>query len=272
MVRYPQQTKSLVEMVWLRAKQKQGQIDQKVLESTIRAKIGLPGINRSVTQQDITVIETYHPGIAQNVLNWCADISQLRVEEKGSITYHTHWFILIKRLSLPSLVIAGLLTWVIAIIFGNLPYSFGLALLTLFGIVTIGMMGWWMYRYLDWQNDCYVITRDEVQDIQKKPLSNEQKRAAPLENINSVDFQRIGIIGILLNIGTVSIHIGEDTFTFDNVYDPAEVQSELFKKLGEKNFMEKKAALDAEQERMAEWISAYHRVVEAERKGKTPGS
>ena len=121
---------------------------------------------------------------------------------------------------------------------------------------------WWLYQYLDWHNDVYLITPDQVVDVNKKPLGREERQAAPLKNILSIEYKRLGIIGLLLNFGTVYIRVGDQTLTFDDVFNPSEVQRELFHRLAAKNFAEKQAGSRSERQRMADWIAAYHRVTQ----------
>jgi hypothetical protein len=28
---------------------------------------------------------------------------------------------------------------------------------------------WWLYRYVDWRNDIYIVTLDSILDIERKP-------------------------------------------------------------------------------------------------------
>ena len=56
---------------------------------------------------------------------------------------------------------------------------------------------------MDWHNDIYLITPDQVVDVNKKPLGHEERQAAPLKNILGIEYKRLGIIGLLLNFGTV---------------------------------------------------------------------
>ena len=66
----------------------------------------------------------------------------------------------------------------------------------------------------------------------------------------------VGLIGLILNFGTVTILIGTEKLTFDQVYNPSEVQREIFNR-----FMEvTRHAQMAEQQRMADWIEAYRAI------------
>ena len=76
-------------------------------------------------------------------------------------------------------------------------------------LVGLGIFLWWLYNYLDWHNDIYLITNEQVVDVNRKPLGKEERRAALIRNILSVEYKRMGVIGLLLNFGTVFIRVGE---------------------------------------------------------------
>jgi hypothetical protein len=272
LVRDPQQVRALVELLWSFIKGRQAQTDKQNLENIIRVKIGLAAPPQPGKKPVPPVIQSAHPGAMKQILNWIADFLRLRMEKDGVITYRTHWFVLLRRIFLPTLVLVIWGLGVVGLVFGKLtqiPLTVGLMIALILSPI---LMGWWLYQYIDWRNDYFLVTQDQVLDVYKKPLGSESRHAALLKNINSIDFHRIGIIGVLLNMGTVDIRVGEDTLAFYNLYNPAEVQRELFKRLAEKDYREKQAAIDAERQRAVEWISAYHRVIEGERKKKTHDS
>ncbi len=122
-------------------------------------------------------------------------------------------------------------------------------------ITAIGI--WWFYQYLDWRNDQYIITPDQLIDVYRKPLGTEDRRAAPLENIQSIRYQRIGIPGLLFNFGTVFVKVGSEDFTFNNVYHPLEVQQTLFAYLERADLIEKRATLAEQQRQMLDWMDTY---------------
>ena len=188
--------------------------------------------------------------------------------EKGEITiYRKHWFILLGKIWLPSLLLLGLLGLTIFRLLNHLTFLSINAFLGL--IILTGLMigGWWIYNFIDWQNDQFVVTPEQLVDVDKKPLGNEERRAAPLKNVLSIEFERLGIIGLILNYGTVYIKVGETTLTFDHVFNPAEVQRDLFKRLAIRDQKEKQSQKMANQEHVADWIAAYHRLVEENKNG-----
>lgn len=181
----------------------------------------------------------------------------LRYETGGTVTFRMHWFILLQKIFLPSLILSGLL---LAFIYNMLNRFEVLSIQATCGIVfLLGsiVFGWWLYQYLDWHNDIYLITPDQIIDVNKKPLGREDRNAMPILNILSIEYERLGIIGLLLNFGTVYIRVGDQKLTFDNVYNPASIQRELFHSLAKKKFEDRNKKADEDRKRMADWIATY---------------
>jgi hypothetical protein len=126
------------------------------------------------------------------------------------------------------------------------------------------MFLWYVYEYLDWHNDIYQVTPEQIIDLEKKPLGREEKRAAPLENILSIEYERLGIMGLLFNFGTVTINVGTAQFTFDYVFNPLQVQKDLFNRLEERTAQKKLQERLAERERVSEWFATYDEITHPE--------
>ena len=199
--------------------------------------------------------------------NFLSDMLSLRVEADGVISYRTHWWILIKRTFLPALFNAVLWVFLIAVLTRSilLPVRDGLVVFVALGPI---LFLWWLYQFIDWYNDRYIITRDTLVDVFRKPLGIEQKRTAPIKNILSVDFERLGLIGLLLDFGTVFIRIGEETFTFNNVNHPSDVQREIFQRFTDIKVAEEDRAQQKIDDQLAEWISEYHRQLQERAAGE----
>ena len=75
---------------------------------------------------------------------------------------------------------------------------------------------------------------------------------------------------LILNYGTVILRVGEARLTFDDVYDPSEVQRELFKRMADREYRERVAQSKSERERFAAWLEAYHRVVNPDDTAENP--
>lgn len=196
-----------------------------------------------------------------------ATFFRLRSEENGIITYRTHWFILLKKVLTPTLLLILLFLLFIFAAFGIFTIFKLINLIVFEAVSSIFILAWWFYQYFDWRNDRYIITRDQIVDINKKPLGHEDKRAAPIKNIQTVEYKRKGLISIILNFGTVFIRVGDTTFTFDYVYNPSETQSEIFSRYQKYLGDQKQRDQDNLRQEMSDWIEIYHRVVQ---NGGTP--
>jgi membrane protein YdbS with pleckstrin-like domain len=238
-------------------------------EDTIRERLGYgrrktDPFDEKTEEMDAEMPSTVKPGI---LTAWLSSIFQLRSEENGIITYHTHWFILLRKIGLPTLVFILLfLSFLLNVARIFTPLTLSQHLLAMI-VLSFFVLLWWLYQYWDWRNDRYIVTQDQVIDIFKKPLGQEQKRAAPIKNIQTVEFEQLGIISLLLNYGTVFIRVGDTTFTFDYVYNPSAAQSEIFERYREFNQKQVEKERERMRQEMADWIEIYHQVVQ---RGGTP--
>jgi hypothetical protein len=111
---------------------------------------------------------------------------------------------------------------------------------------------------MDWSNDQYQVTPEQIVDLDKKPFGTQSRNAAQLENILGTEYQRIGILGEIFNYGTVYITVGGSKLAFENVIDPASVQSDIDRRREARQAKQAAAKVAAERERMAEWLATYH--------------
>jgi uncharacterized membrane protein YdbT with pleckstrin-like domain len=176
--------------------------------------------------------------------------------------YHTHWIMLLKRTLFPSLLILSIVLLVFFFYSNSPSFLSNKLVFVLTGLVFICTCLWWLYQFIDWENDQYHITPDQVIDIYRKPFGTEDRRTASILNIQSIRFERKGILGLLLNFGSVFIRVGDEELTFNNVPDPARIQDKLFAVLEKLLDRMKSSELTEQQLRMAEWIDAYHQARE----------
>ena len=196
---------------------------------------------------------------------------QTRLEEGTTITYRKHLFILFTKTWAPALLTFVMTTATIYFFFqsviGRLKSPTPLTILFL-GTLAVGVPAlWWLYNFVDWRNDIYRITADRIIDSERKPLGDEISKSAPLENILSMDYERLGLLGVLLNFGNVVINVGaENKFIFYGIHDPARAQSDIFNHII--ILRRRKQLTDASQEweRVSDWLAAYHRQSEEMRK------
>ena len=55
-------------------------------------------------------------------------------------------------------------------------------------------------EYVDWSNDIFQVTPDQIMDIDKTPLGQVTSDIAALENILSIEHKRIGILQLFFNL------------------------------------------------------------------------
>lgn len=144
------------------------------------------------------------------------------------IVYRTHWTILFSKVFIPVLLLMSHLLLYLFLTANHSDIIENGIFNSILLINSIGLLIWAFYRFSDWRNDVYIITEDQLIDIDQRPFGMEEKRAAPIKNIQSIRYKRNGIFGLLFNFGTVYTRIGDEEFTFDNVHRPAEVQEALF--------------------------------------------
>jgi hypothetical protein len=183
---------------------------------------------------------------------------KMRYVQSGVITYRKHILILLQKTILPLLAFLLFLTTVIYYIirwmqdgaaFIN-PLIFTLLAIPAFFAVLI----WLGYHFVDWQNDIYQLTSDQILDIEKKPLGEESKKTGLLKDIQSIEHERENIIGIIFNFGTVTITVGQTRFYFYNVYNPDQVHQDIANARETLNRKNRAAEATRERERIVQWL------------------
>lgn len=259
-IAYPDAVIQLLTEQWERAKRQLSLEDREEMEILLRQKI-IP--DESGTEPEPQLADFSGSTTIKNgwLINLLAAFFGMRAEDEHIITYRTHWFILMRKIGLPSLMLVIFLSFLSFLPGFSSPGWITNPLLLLTTGLSIISALCWIYQFVDWRNDCYLITKDSLVDINRKPLGLEDRRTAPIKNIQTVEYKRNGIMGILLNFGTVFIRIGDTEFTFDNVHNPSLVQKEIFDRYNTLMSLEKKKQLQAERKRMAAWMEAYHHVI-----------
>jgi hypothetical protein len=251
----------MVEEYWGRTKNEQQEVQRAVLRESLRKKINPPPPEGQAAPAAVAAAKSVSKktsnatGLQPVTFEY---FLKTHWEVGGVVTYRKHLFILAARSVLPlgtfALAVFLFSYW----LFNGGVLTIGLTALVLlaFGVIFL----WWTYNYVEWANDLYIITPEQIVDIYRKPLGMENRQSAPLENILSVSYVRQGIFGILFNFGTVKIAVGEINLDFHNVFNPTGVQQEVVRRMNLRIARKKEADTLAERERMAEWLAAYHTV------------
>ncbi len=272
-VSHPHHASRLVEEYWGRTKERNLSAEKEAMKDAIRRRLDLPVQAKQAAAPEPQPQDFYRlrrPGVFQLFL---ANFFKLRLEDGETITYRKHGFVLWQKIWLPTMIILVLFAWwlgrIIALLVNANPADPLIAiqndrlvvdtLVMALPIVSIPFHLWWVYEYVDWTNDIFQVTPDQIIDIDKKPFGTAERRAAALENILSTEYQRIGLLGNIFNFGTVYIVVGGTKLEFQDVYDPATVQSDIDRRRMARVAAKAAAQAALERERMAEWLVTYHR-------------
>ena len=268
-VAHPFEAARLVEEHWTRSKRSASQAEREAMRDVLRQKMGQPVIMRA--EEAPPAEKTISPSLyRRSILRVIGEKwFNLRVEEGGTIIYRKHWFVLLQQTWQPAVLLLLIAGGMLARL-TRLAQTPGVQLfnpgkvpvidttMLVLPTLLIPVILWWIYQYLDWRNDIFVVTSDQILDIDKKPFGSETRRAAPLENILSTEAERVGVAGYLLNFGTVYITIGGASLDFQDVRDPSAVQADIDRRRETRAAQKRDMETAAERERMSDWLVAYH--------------
>jgi hypothetical protein len=268
-VSHPYEAAHMVEEQWTRTKHSATRMEKEAMRNVLRQKMGLTVETKPdpPTQPDVQASPTFYRKSILKVIgaNWF----KLRQENGGTVTYRKHLYVLWRQIWQPTLLIFLIIMGIIArlITLVRTPgeklfdFSNGFKMDTIVAslpIVLIPLVIWWIYQYVDWSNDIYQVTPDQILDIDKKPFGTEERRAAPLENILSTQAHRYGLTGYFLNFGTVEITVGGTHLDFVDVLDPVGVQADIDRRREARIKQKRDLEASAERERMSDWLVAYY--------------
>lgn len=181
----------------------------------------------------------------------------LRSEQGDTITWRKHWIALLGAIVLPSLLILAATGAAILLIAQGPTHP--IPILIGYGTLMVFLFLWWLWRFADWQNDIYQVTSTRIIDVERLPFFlRETRREASLSRIQNIALEIPGILGKLLNYGSVKIETaGGEAFTFDHVKDPRGVQTEIFRRV--EAFQRRQRQEEAERRRseLLDWFSVY---------------
>jgi CRP-like cAMP-binding protein len=268
-VSHPYQAAHMVEELWGRSKQGATRAEKEAVRNMLRKKLGLP-VSESKpanvpAEPKMNPPSLYKPSLIKAVAsNWF----KLRTEEGGTITYRKHWYVLWQQVWQPTLLfllmVGGVIARIITIIkspdltFFTSNGAHVDSILLMLVLFMLPLSIWWGWQYVDWSNDIYQVTSDQILDLDRKPFGKEQRSAAPLENILGTEYKRIGIPGVLLNFGTVVITVGGTKFEFKDVMDPPGVQADIDRRRATRMAKKKEAEGAADRDRFTDWLAVYH--------------
>ena len=249
----------LIESFWSKSKHVDLELDAREIRKALREKFGKSA--DEVTSEELENeygIDNEMPQVEIGFLEWLfSDFLKVRYEMGGSITYRKHWIILLKKVFLSLLGMVISVGFIIALVTRNITginYEMAITLASFLMLASFLII---IYQYVDWRNDIFQLTPNQVIDLDRKPFGRESRRAAPLENILSIEYERRGIIPMLFNFGTVYITVGNTQLTFNNVHQPSKVQQDIFSRIGEHTQEKEDRQILQERDRIAQWFKVF---------------
>lgn len=191
---------------------------------------------------------------------------KVRFQEGNVITYRKHYLLLIHHAG-----VAFLLTLLSIFGLGWAIIARQQLMVLILIILFLGTFAWLVYGYMDWSNDIYRLTPEQIMDIEKKPLGREHKKTS---NLDAPDFRvehvRKNIINIIFNYGNVVVNVGQTQFTFDGVYNPDQVHQDVANYRAALQRKKQEDDNKRDREKMLDWLIAYYSQVEKLEKPENP--
>jgi len=272
-VRHPKQAGAMIEEYWNRTKQVARKSDEEAFKAAIRAKLGIqlpaakpaPPTASPPPSPAAKPSSPPRPALFSGLKKRLGDAFNARYETGAVITYRKHPYVLFRDTWPQLLIIVALLT---IVPLGKLFFVWNLQVwqVSIIGFLLAATAGWWYYGYVDWANDLYQVTSEQIIDLYKEPWGKEDRKSAPLESILGINYERNGILGMLFNFGTVYIQVGGAKFDFEDVLNPPAVQQDIASRVIARQQKKREGDAAGERERMIEWMAWYHRTVEEARK------
>lgn len=252
----PYQVNALLQDMLGRTAEQQKKTEEETMTKAIMRELGLLEEPKKPPQTEPEMPPAQPLSMPLLVLS---SLFQLRTVQGDAIVYRKHWFILLQQAWRPTLAMLFLIALGIANLLFNTPENNMWAYFAIILFFFLVALGWWIWEFIDWSNDRFELTPSQIIDVDKKPLGDENRKTAKLEDILSIEYQREGIIGLLLNFGTVFIRVGTETFTFNHVSNPSVVQQEIEQRRQERLSQNRENEIKGERERMAKWMAIYHK-------------
>jgi uncharacterized membrane protein YdbT with pleckstrin-like domain len=230
------------------------------LEDHFQASPAFSRIDESVPEADDEPVDS--PGWFGRLVGQIRSYMGPRVVEGNTITYRKHYFTVLGRLLLPTMI--GLFAFAAMVLIESFPVAMGLLALVVLCFL------WLVWRFEDWRNDKFQLTDRYVIDVDRKPFGfGESRKQAELGNVQNVNAERPGLLASLFNFGYVYIETAGAAadITFERVSNPNQIQADIFK--GREEFRSRQREREGEQRRkeLAILVDVYQ---QAQEQGRLP--
>ena len=262
-VNHPYQAAALIEEYWRRSQETSRTLENKEMRQALRSRL-VPGQSQNAPLPGIIAKPPPKKNVIFRGQRSFANLFRLRFEEKTIVTYRKHIFVMFQQTLIPGLIMMALIGLLLFDLFqpefsfSNITTAEAGGLIFIWFLLFLGSFLWWLYQYIDWSNDIFQVTPDQIMDIDKTPLGEVQSDVASLDNILSIEYERKGILELAFNYGYVMITVGGGKqMVFENVYNPSAVQEDIERRRLEKISQKEQERTKADREHIADWFAAY---------------
>ena len=261
-VDHPYQAAALIDQYWKRSKDTSRRMETEEINNALRTRL-LGEQTKPAETRGVVVLPKAQKNPYEDQ-GGLINLFRLRFENQTTVTYRKHIFVLLEqtwKAGLILFILLVVLSYEILIPSNKITSFFtadaGLISL-IWAILFFAALVWGIYEYVDWSNDIFQVTPDQIMDIDKTPLGQMTSDIASLDNILSIEYKRVGLLELLFNFGTVFITIGGGKeMAFENVYNPSAVQEDIERRRLERITKKEQETIKAERERTADWFAAY---------------
>ena len=270
-VSHPDQAAHMIEEYWYRTKDVASGLEKDAMKNAIRKRLGLPIPTKPDPFYVPPAPPEPRPQTTSAILKFLgAHTLKLRYEMGDHVIYRKHWVVLFIQARTAVLGTLGTLLLLVYRLF-QLVFDSSQSLIThnggfpidtwvvVFFLSFFPFVVWFVYEVLDWSNDKFEVTNEQIIDIDRTPWGKESRNAAQLENILGTNYVRNGFWANIFNFGTVYITVGGSKLAFEDVMDPAAVQSDIDRRRMARSAKQNEAKISVERDRMAEWLATYHK-------------
>ncbi len=213
-------------------------------------------------------------------------LPRFEIRENGRVIWRKHWFNLLQRTGIQFLLFLLSFYLVLSFALAYATAGLGVRPLRLPPVTWVGFQGWlffvllvlgiaavlwFIYQYVDWQNDIYILTDNEVIDVERKLavypfffFYTEVRRQASLANVQYADLRIPTPVAMVFNYGDVIVQTAgaEGTLDFVFVGNPRRVHAEILRRLTAYRERQQQQEFQERWGDMAQWFETYRDVLE----------
>jgi CRP-like cAMP-binding protein len=218
---------------------------------------------------EIDAILTTPPPPPQRPTNAVGELSRavlppIREVNGETITYRKSYLRLLGHIWRPLIVLSVLFALVVARLLDLLPLPASIppfvAVAVALAWLIIGTL-WFLWGYVDWRDDLYMVDDRYVTAIKRRPLwLHESRIQAGLLQVQNVGSKVSGLWGQLFNVGTVTIQTAAEqgNMIFDHVHNPRAIAEEILRRV-ERAAQRENAARQQDQRRaIADYVQSMN--------------